>query len=60
MVPPPSTSGAPPKAIVVSMFQIFAEYVYAQPMKKRNTMNWLMLLETAAAMVKMMKKKLQP
>jgi hypothetical protein len=29
-------------------------------MKKRNTMNWLMLVETAAAMVKMIKKKLQP
>jgi len=33
--------------------------MYTQPMKNLNTMNWLMLVDTAAAMVKMINSKLQ-
>jgi hypothetical protein len=43
MVPPPRTIGAPPTV----------------PIKNLNTMNMLILVETAAAMVKIMKRKLQ-
>lgn len=33
--------------------------IYTQPMKNLNNMNWLMLVDTAAAMVKIMNSKLQ-
>lgn len=43
IVPPPSTIGAPPK----------------QPIKNRKTTNWPILVDTAAAMLKMTNKALQ-
>jgi hypothetical protein len=33
--------------------------MYLHPMKNRKTMNWLMFVATAAAMVRIMNKKLQ-
>jgi hypothetical protein len=44
------------KLAIVDVFQ----RIHIQPMKKRNIMNWLKLVETAAAIVKTMNKTLQP